>query len=313
MGKYILRRFLTLIPVVMGVILLIFVIMSFSPSNPAQIILGPGATQEAIAALNTELGYDKPILYRYFKFLGDLVFKGDLGISYAYDTPVAKLVFERLGVTVFLSFSAVFVAAVVGILAGVVSAVKQYSASDRIITFVSLFLAATPSFWLAMMMIYYIALKLQLLPAYGSASLIHFILPSLSLGLPYAAQVLRYTRSSMLECTRQDYMDTARAKGVPERKVIWRHGFRNAVLPVITITGQTFGALIGGAVVNEQIYGISGLGTLLVAAIKSKDIPIVTGTVVVLATIFSVVMLLVDLMHALIDPRVRARYSSQRG
>lgn len=313
MKKYVLKRLLLIIPVVIGVTFLIFFIMNLTPSSPGAIILGPSATAEEIEAYNISLGYDKPFIYRFFLYLYNMFFHADLGISYAYKTAVTELVFSRLADTVFLSFSAVCVAAVVGIIVGVASAVKQYSALDRGATFLSMLFAAIPSFWLAMLMIYVFALKLMWLPAFGADSLKNFILPAVSLGIPYAAQILRHTRSSMLDCIRQDYVDTAKSKGLPKRKVVWTHAFRNAVLPVITVTGQTFGSLIGGAVVTEQLYGISGVGTLLVAAIKSRDIPVVCGSVVVLATIFSLVILAVDLLHAYVDPRVRARYSAKKG
>ena len=310
MKRYIVKRLVQIIPVILGVVFIIFFIMNLTPSSPGAAILGTQATDEEIAAYDASLGYDKPFVYRFGKYVVDMV-QGDLGTSYAYKTSVTELVFSRLGVTVLLAFGAICVAAFLGIILGVFSAVKQYSMFDRIVTFVAMALAAIPSFWLAMLMIYYIGLKLQWLPAFGTDSLKHFIMPSISLGLPYAASILRYTRSSMLDCIRQDYVDTAKSKGLPNQIVIWKHAFLNAVLPVITVTGTTFGTLIGGAVVNEQLYGISGVGTLLVAAIKSRDVPLVCGSVVILATIFSLVVLAIDLLHAFIDPRVRARYSSK--
>jgi len=190
MKKYILKRILLIIPVVLGVTFIIFMIMNITPSSPGAIILGPTAPIEAIEAYDQSLGYDKPVLIRFFMYVRDLL-HGDLGISFAYKTPVSELVFSRLGVTVLLSFSAVLVAAVIGIFVGVFSAVKQYSMLDKIASFVSLFLAAVPSFWLAMMLIYWIALKLGWLPAFGSDGIANFILPSLSLGIPYAASILR--------------------------------------------------------------------------------------------------------------------------
>lgn len=310
MKRYIGKRLIQIIPVVLGVVFIIFFFMNLTPSSPGAAILGAAATDEEIAAYDASLGYDKPMMYRYVKYIFDML-RGDLGISYAYKTPVTELVFSRMGVTVLMAFTAICVAALIGISMGVLSAVKQYSMFDRITTFIAMALAAIPSFWLAMALIYYVGLKLGWLPVFGSDSLKHFILPAISLGLPYAATILRHTRSSMLDCIRQDYVDTAKSKGLPRLVVIWKHAFLNAVLPVITVTGTTFGTLIGGAVVNEQLYGISGVGTLLVAAIKSRDIPLVCGSVVILATIFSLVVLAIDLLHAFIDPRVRARYSSK--
>ena len=310
MIRYIAKRLLHIIPVVLGVILIIFFFMNLTPSSPGAAILGPSATDAEIAAYDASLGYDKPMLYRFGLYIVNIL-KGDLGISYAYKTPVAELVFGRLGVTVLLAFSAICIAAFIGVIFGVLSAIKQYSVFDRIATFLAMALAAIPSFWLAMVLIYYVGLKLGWFPVFGSDSLRHFVLPAISLGLPYAATILRHTRSSMLDCVRQDYVDMAKSKGLPNLVVIWRHAFLNAVLPVITVTGTTFGTLIGGAVVNEQLYGISGVGTLIVSAIKSRDIPLICGSVVVLATIFSLVVLAIDLLHALIDPRVRTRYSSK--
>ncbi len=310
MKRYIGKRLIQIIPVIFGVVALIFFFMNLTPSSPGAAILGTQATDEEIAAYDAALGYDKPVIYRFGLYVVNLL-RGDLGISYSYKTPVLELVFSRLGVTVLLAFSGVCVAAFTGILFGVFSAVKQYSMFDRIATFCAMALAAVPSFWLAMLLIYYIGLQLGWLPVFGTDSLSCFILPAISLGLPYAASTLRHTRSSMLDCIRQDYVDTAKSKGLPNRVVIWKHAFLNAVLPVITITGSNFGTLIGGAVVNEQLYGISGVGTLLVSAIKSRDVPLVCGSVVVVAIIFSFIMLSIDLLHAYIDPRVRARYSKK--
>lgn len=308
MLKYVLKRLVLLIPVILGVLFLIFFILNLTPSNPGAMILGTSATPEEIAEYNHMLGADRPFLVRFGLYVAGVV-RGDLGTSYSYKTPVTELVFSRLFPTVMLSFSAMVVATVLGVVVGVASAVKQYSITDRVSTFLALLLAATPSFWLSMSCIFLFALKLGWFPAFGSDTPFHFVLPALSLGIPYAAGILRHCRSSMLDCVRQDYVDTAKSKGIPKRRVVWKHAFNNAVLPVITSAGGSFGALIGGAVVTEQLYGISGLGTLLSAAIKSRDVPLVCGTVVVIACIFSLVMLGVDLLHAAIDPRVRARYS----
>ena len=308
MLKYILKRLLLFIPVLLGVIFLVFFILNLTPSNPGAAILGSSATDEEIEAYNESIGYNKPFIQRYFMYVADLL-RGDLGTSYAYKKPVADLVIDRIIPSLSLSFSAMLVASVIGITVGVLSAVKQYSAMDRVSTFAAMILAATPAFWLIMICIYVFALKLGWFPAFGNDTAFHYVLPAFSLGIPYSAGILRYSRSSMLDCVRQDYVDTAKAKGVPSRRVIWSHAFKNAVLPVITSIGGSFGALVGGAVVTEQLYGMSGLGTLVSTSIKTRDIPAVCGTIVIIAGIFSLVMLGVDLIHAWIDPRVRARYS----
>jgi len=308
LGKYIAKRLLMMIPVLLGVVFLIFFILNLTPSNPGAVILGTDASAEDIAAYNAMLGADKPFLIRYCLYVVNMC-KGDLGISYAYLQPVWDVIDDKILPSMFLSFSAMLVATILGVIVGVASAVKQYSALDKGATFFALLLAATPSFWLSMMGIFVFALKLGWFPAFGNETAYHFVLPALTLGIPYAAHTLRYTRSSMLDCIRQDYVDTAKAKGVPKSRVIWKHAFNNAVLPVITSVGTSFGALVGGAMVTEQLYGMAGLGTFLSASIKTRDVPAVCGTVVVIAIIFSLVMLGVDLLHAKIDPRIRARYS----
>jgi peptide/nickel transport system permease protein len=261
--------------------------MYFAPGDPGTSILGTSVMPEAIQEFNEEIGWNDPFLVRFWDFLSGLVFRFDLGTSWVTGRPVLVEISERIGVTVKIATFCMVTAVMVGIPIGVLSAVKQYSITDRVSTFLALLLAATPSFWLSMSCIFLFALKLGWFPAFGSESVKHFILPALSLGIPYAAGILRQCRSSMLDCIRQDYVDTAKSKGIPKRRVIWKHTFNNAVLPVITSAGGSFGALIGGAVVTEQLYGISGLGTLLSSAIKSRDVPLVCGTVVVIACIFS--------------------------
>ena len=211
--------------------------------------------------------------------------------------------------SVIVAFNTIVFASVVGIPIGIVSAVKQYTPLDTVPTLISLFLAAMPSFWIGMMMLYFFSLKLGLFPSNGVGTWKHYILPMVSLGLPYAAQALRFTRSSMLETIRQDYIRTARAKGANERLIIWKHALKNALLPVITVTGGNFGALLGGAVVTETLFNIPGLGSLVVTSIKLKDIPMVMGCTLILATMFSLILLSVDLLYAMIDPRIKAKYS----
>lgn len=301
-----------MIPIVLSVTFIIFFIMELTPGNPATIILGPQATTEQIAELNSKLGFDKPFFYRFLKYVYNIVAHQDMGNSYLWGRPVWDDIVSRLPVTILISFNAMFVATLIGVPIGVISAVKQYSALDQTTTATALLFSAVPSFWLAMMLIYFFTLVLGLLPSSGTDTWQCYVMPAISLGIPYAAMELRYTRSSMLETIRQDYIDTARAKGVPERLAIWKHAFKNALLTVITITGTNFGGLIGGAIVTETIYAMSGIGSLMVLGIKGKDIPIVCGCVVVISTIYCLVILLIDLLHAMVDPRVKARYSKGR-
>jgi peptide/nickel transport system permease protein len=298
-----------IIPILLGVALVIFFILQLTPGDPGTMILGAGGDQAAIDQLNEELGYNRPVLERFFTYLYNVVFKLDFGSSYRTRLPVIDNIKGRIPVSITLAFSTIVFACVVGIPIGVLSAVKQYSLFDTIPTVISLFLAALPGFWLGMMLMYFLSLKLGWLPSNGVGSWQHFILPVVSLGLPYAAQELRFTRSSMLETIRQDYVRTARAKGATERIVIWKHALKNALLPVITVTGGNFGVLLGGAVVTESLFNIPGLGSLIITSIKIKDVPTVMGATLILAFIFSLILLGVDLLYAAVDPRIKAKYS----
>jgi peptide/nickel transport system permease protein len=298
-----------IIPILLGVALVIFFILQLTPGDPGTMILGAGGDQAAIDQLNEELGYNRPVLERFFSYLYNVVFKLDFGSSYRTRLPVIDNIKGRIPVSITLAFSTIVFASVIGIPIGVLSAVKQYSLLDTVPTVISLFMAALPGFWLGMMMMYFFSLKLGWLPSNGVGSWQHFILPVVSLGLPYAAQELRFTRSSMLETIRQDYVRTARAKGANERLVIWKHALKNALLPVITVTGGNFGVLLGGAVVTESLFNIPGLGSLIITSIKIKDVPTVMGATLILAFIFSLILLGVDLLYAAVDPRIKAKYS----
>ena len=298
-----------IIPILLGVALVIFFILQLTPGDPGTMILGAGGDQTAIDRLNEELGYNRPVLERFFSYLYNVVFKLDFGSSYRTRLPVIDNIRGRIPVSITLAFSTILFASVIGIPIGVLSAVKQYSLLDTVPTVISLFMAALPGFWLGMMMMYFFSLKLGWLPSNGVGSWQHFILPVVSLGLPYAAQELRFTRSSMLETIRQDYVRTARAKGANERLVIWKHALKNALLPVITVTGGNFGVLLGGAVVTESLFNIPVLGSLIITSIKIKDVPTVMGATLILAFIFSLILLGVDLLYAAVDPRIKAKYS----
>ncbi len=308
MYRYILKRLLLMIPIVLGVSFIIFCILSFTPGDPGSIILGSGALQEEIDALNHELGYDLPFFTRYFKYIVDALIHFDFGSSYITRQPIMATVLKKAPISLRVAFNAIFCAAVLGIPIGVLSAVKQYSLWDTLPTSISIFFASVPAFWLGLMLILIFSVKLKLLPTSGIESWKSYILPMLALGIPYAAQQMRFTRSSMLETIRQDYIRTARAKGQKERAIIWRHAMKNALMPVITVIGVNFGALLGGAVVTETLFSIPGLGSYIVNGIKQKDLPVVMGGTIVLAIMFSFVMLLVDLIYAFVDPRIKAKY-----
>lgn len=308
MYRYVIKRILMIIPILLGVSLIIFSIVHLSPGDPAQNILGPEASQAQIAELNHKLGYDRPFFVQYFLYMKNLLLRFDMGRSWYTNVEVGSEIVARLPLTIEIAFYGILGAAILGIPLGVLSAVKQYSSIDFISVVISMFLAALPIFWLGMVLQLIFSLKLGLLPSSGTGAWIYLIMPTLSLALPYAAQELRYTRSSMLESIRQDFVRTARAKGAPEKIVIWKHALGNALLPVITITGINFGALIGGAVVIESLFNLPGLGMLLVKGVTLKDVPVVMGCTLTLSSIYCLVMLIIDLLYGFADPRIKALY-----
>lgn len=311
MLRYIFKRILLLIPVLLGVSFIVFTIMSFTPGDPATAILGNGATKEEIQKLNEELGYYDPFVERYAEYVFNAV-QGDFGTSYRTGEPVFGEIFSRFPTTIKLAISAIVLAVVIGIPIGMLSAIKQYSVFDVTSTVVAMFMTSVPQFWLALMGILIFAVNLHILPSTGLDSFKHYIMPVFTLCLPCAANIIRLTRSSMLETIRQDYVRTARAKGLSERVVILKHAFRNALLPVITVIGINFGYQLGGAVLIESIFGIAGVGSLTVNSIRQKDIPQTTASILFLAFIYVVIMLVVDVLYAYIDPRLKAKIIRSR-
>jgi peptide/nickel transport system permease protein len=309
MHKYIIRRLLLIIPILFGVTLIIFTIMEMTPGDPASMILGAGADQASLDKLNAELGYDRPVYERFFKYVFNVATRLDFGTSYRTRLPVFDAVVPRIPVSITLALVIMIFASCVGIPIGILSAVKQYSLLDTLPTVIALILAALPVFWVGMMFMYAFSLKLGWFPSNGIGTWKHFVLPVVAVGLPNAASLMRYTRSSMLDKIRQDYIQTARAKGAKEWTVIWRHALVNALLPVITVLGGSFGVLLGGAVVTETLFNIPGLGSLMVISIRLKDVPMVMGCTLVLAAMFSLILLGVDLLFALVDPRIKAKFS----
>jgi peptide/nickel transport system permease protein len=306
MLKFLIKRILALIPVILGVMFIVFTIMSLTPGTPGSMILSPTARQEEIDELNRRLGYDRPFPERFLRYAGGAV-RGDFGNSYMTNEPVFGRIFERLPVTMTLAVFSVVTGIMIGLPLGILSAVRRYSALDLIGTVTAMLLAAIPEFWLGIMLILMFSLKLRWLPSFGVDSLRSFILPTLTLALPASAAILRLTRATMLETIRQDYIRTARAKGAPEKNVIWTHALRNALIPVITIVGSFFGSLFGGTILTETVFTMPGLGLLTLNAIRMKDIPQVMAAVIFLAAVFCVMMMIVDIVLAFVDPRVKAR------
>ena len=307
MHKYVIKRILMLIPILLGISIIIFTIISLTPGNPARMILGERAPQEAIDELNTRLGYYDPLPVKYVNYMKNAL-QGDFGYSYRTGASVIDEIKARFPTTLLLAVMIVTITAVVSIPLGVLVALKKDTFIDGIALIIALVLTAMPSFWLGLILMLVFSLHLDLLPATGSDSFANFILPSLTIAAISVAQIMRMTRSSMLEVIRQDYIRTARAKGASETIVIWRHAVRNAMLPVITTMGINFGYALGGSVFIESVFGMTGLGTLLLTAIRSKDVPLVMACVLFISFLFSIITLLVDLSYGIIDPRIRAQY-----
>lgn len=316
MHKYILKRLLMLIPVILGVTFIVFFILNLSPGDPAAMILGEQATAEALEMKREELGLNDPLLIRYFEYMKDLL-HGDMGTSYRNSISVWDQVTDRFPNTVVLAIAGILVALLIGIPLGILSAKKQNTIVDNISMVLSLIGVSMPNFWFGLLVVMLFALKLGWLPSQGMGEgfgplLASLILPALTLGTGAAGSIARMTRSSMLEVIRQDYISTARAKGVDERTVTYQHMLRNALIPIITSVGLSFGGLLGGAMLTETVFSWPGLGRLMVENIKSKDIPMVLGCVVFLATMFTIVNLVVDLIYAFVDPRIKSLYKKGR-
>ena len=316
MWRYIVKRIILLIPVMLGTILVVYFIMDQSDVDPARVMLGEGATDESIAELREELGLDDPFLVRYVRYVVDLV-QGDMGDSYTYRTPVSDQILARLPNTFLLAGAGVLLSVVVGIPLGVIAAKKQNSIFDNLSMVFCLFSASAPAFWIGLVLVLAFSLFIPILPASGMGRgfwgvLESLILPAITLSLHGTATVARTTRSSMLEIIRQDYVDTARAKGTNERKITTHHMLRNALIPVITAVGLNFGVLLGGSVLTETVFAWPGIGRYVIEAIKQQDIPSVLGCVVSLSIMFTVINLLVDLLYAFVDPRIKAQYRRAR-
>lgn len=307
MYKYICKRILMMIPVIIGVSLLVFLVLKMTPGDPARVVAGSEADEATVEQIREELGLNKPVLQQYVDYMLALL-HGDMGTSYTTRKPVADEILARMPTTFILAFAGVFVAVLIGIPLGIISATKQYSVLDYISTLLALGGVAMPNFWLGLMLILLFSLKLGWLPSGGGDSWTSYVLPAITLGVGATASFMRTTRSSMLEVIRQDYIRTARAKGAGEGRVVMHHALRNAMIPVITVIGLQIGTLLGGAVVNETVFSLPGLGTLMINAINQKNEPVVLGCLITFAIIFSLVNLLIDILYAFIDPRIQSQY-----
>ncbi|MEQ8897572.1 MAG: ABC transporter permease [Roseovarius sp.] len=314
MGSYILKRLVSAIPVLFGITVIVFLIMSLIPGDPATAILGSYATPENVEKINRDLGLDKPMVQRYFIWLGNML-QGDFGRSFSLNRPVLDEVLERFNATLVLAGTSFVLCAILGILAGVVSAARQYGFADKAITFTVLIGISVPSFFLGMMMILFFAVNLKWLPVsgmyaiYGGGDLPdlirHLIMPALALSAVATGVIARLSRSAMLEVLRQDFIRTARAKGVPERRVIMGHALRAAMVSIIPVLGIQAGFVLSGAVYIEIVFQWPGVGRMLVDAILTRDLLLVQGGVVFVAACYVLFNIAVDVAQSLLDPRIK--------
>jgi peptide/nickel transport system permease protein len=303
MTVYLLRRLAQSVLVLLGVSFVVFFIL-YLTGDPALVLLPPDATAEDIRNFRETMGFNDPFIVQYGRFLRGAL-RGDFGQSVRHDEPAFDLVLERLPATFQLSGAALLVALLLAIPAGVVSAVRRNTAVDYVATVVALLGQSMPTFWLGIMLILIFSVQFNLLPSSGRGGLEHLLLPAVTLGLFTTARITRLTRSGMLEVLNQDYIRTARAKGVSGRPVVWKHAFKNAAIPIVTIVGIELGTLLGGSVITETIFAWPGVGRLSVQAIYNRDYPVVQAAVFLLASTFVVVNLVVDLLYTYLDPRIR--------
>ena len=311
MLKFIGKRLLIMIPVLLGVLIIVYALSCFMPGDPVRNKLGTNNyTQEQYDAMAHEMGLDRPFLVQLGDYLWGVVTRFDLGDAYSTNRPVTESLGQRVGVSIKLGLLSLCGAAILGLPIGIFSAVKQNTVPDYLITTLSIILASLPGFWLAMEAIQIFAAKLAILPASGLGSWKHYILPVACSSMMTLASLVRMTRSSMLEVIRQDYIRTARSKGMKEKRVIFKHGLKNALIPVITVLGNQVGMVVGGSIIVETIFNIPGMGMLMMGAINQRDYPLIMGVTLVTSLFVCVCNLLVDIVYSLIDPQIRGQFAA---
>ena len=312
MGKYILKRCVSMVFILVTTAFIIFTILYFAPADPADALLGAGASEIEREALRESWGLNEP----YLKQLGDYMYqtfiKFDFGESWLYGVPVFEELMNRLPRTLFIGITAMVCNVTLGVLLGVFAGTHEGKWQDSMTMGIAMIFVSCPDFWVALMMVILFSAKLNWLPAYGIGGIEYYIMPCLANCLAGIASQARQTRSSMLEVIRSDYVTTARAKGLSERDILMKHALPNALIPIITIVGNGMGMMLGGTVVIENVFAIPGIGSYMTNAISSRDYPIVQGGVLVLGIIFSLIMLLVDIIYAFVDPRIKAQYEGKQ-
>ncbi|MDQ8031267.1 peptide ABC transporter [Bordetella genomosp. 1] len=312
MLRYLLNRLLGMVAVMFLVATIVFVILRLISGDPASVMLGPEASQADVAALRAHLGLDRPLPVQYGTWLLQLA-QGDLGQSIFLNKPVLAALADRAEPTFWLTLMSLIIASAIALPVGILSAVKRGTALDQSVLTFSMFTSSVPSFWLGLILMQIFSVKLGWLPVAGyggpdaslATRLSHLILPAVVLGLVNSALITRFIRASMLDVLRDDYVRTARAKGLPERRVVMKHAVRNALIPILTVLGLTTALLISGAVVTETVFGLPGVGSLVVSAVKRRDYPVIQGALLVIAAIYVLINLVIDLLYLVVDPRVR--------
>jgi len=305
--RYIIKRLLLLIPIMLGLSLIVQLLIDITPGDPARIIAGSTATEEEYQQIRTDLKLDDPFFTRYISFVTNIS-RGDFGKSYANRRSVLEDILLRFPYTLKLVAMSICLALIIGIPLGVYAATHQYTWKDNLAIILSLFSVSMPNFWFALLIVQLFAVKLRILPPSGIETWKGWIMPVVSLALGYTATFARQIRSDILEVIRQDYIIMARAKGLSEKKVLFRHALKNALIPVIMVAGSIFGISLGGALVTETIFSLPGLGTYVITGLNGLDYPVIQGTILFLSALFSVVILLIDIVFAFVDPRIRSQY-----
>lgn len=311
MLKYVIKRILWLIPVLLGVTILVYTIMYFTPGDPAVNALGNGATEEEIMNFNVNHGLEGNYITRLLRYMKNVFLHFDFGTSYMNQSSVSAQIMARLPYTLLVSYIGVAISLLVGIPLGVAAATHQNTWIDSLSMILSMFCASMPVFWFALILVMMFSLRLGWLPSIGTDSWLCYIMPCMSIGVGGAAGIARQTRSSMLEVIHQDYVVTARAKGQKENKVITKHCLRNGMIPVLTVVGGSMAALVGNSLVCETIFSIPGVGSYMITGVNQRDMPVVLGCVIVLAFLFSLTMLVCDLLYTVIDPRLKTMFVSK--
>jgi peptide/nickel transport system permease protein len=312
MTRYVIRRFLGMIAVMFTVVTIVFVIVRVAPGDPAAVMLGPDATAADIAALREQLGLNRPLILQYLYFLGQLL-RGDLGQSIFLNMPVLSALADRAEPTFFLTLFSILIASAIALPVGILAAYKRGSLFDQVATTLAMLAASIPSFWLGLILIQVFAVRWSWFPVSGYGGpdasflvrLSHLVLPATALGVVSSALITRFTRASMLDVLNDDYVRTARSKGMGEFRVVMKHAFKNALIPVLTVIGLTAALLVSGAVVTENVFSLPGVGNLVVSAVLRRDYPVIQGALLVIAALYVLINFVIDMLYLVVDPRVR--------